>query len=683
MNWKSRTLLLLFIALHFGAKANSAATGVIHYTWVSDSTYQVVFKLTNDCSGNAAPGSIQLCVLNGCNNTSFTTTMHKMPGAIRNNTKPNGAEVGVIYCTPRKDTKCTNPNAQLPGYHEWWYADTVTLPSRCNNWKFRVTYNARNTSKNIATGNMVVEAMLNNQLSLQNSSPVSEVLPNQFVCRNMPFTIELNTTDANNDSLDFVLVQPRTGSTSGCGGTPTNIQSANVNPPLNTTNNPFQTGQTFTLNSSIGKINFTSTGDTGSHTFTIRTDEYRNGVLIGSTWQDFQVYVFSCSIIGPPGSGNTGFVYVDTTIGGVSDTFGNRVVGCANQQLDHYFYLGSTDTTALISVSDIPGQTMPGATITYTGQGTDSVLIHISWKPAMIDAGRHELKLRVSDTACIPPGIVLQFLYTMYVDIPGGVATGNDTAICAHEAIRLYASKNPGYYSGSYTWQMLSGSTGTLSCNNCDVAYGRPAPTASYELTSSVPWCPVVFKDTINVSLLSTPVTYPAVNVAVSPDSNIGQYQQATFVAYNVNCTNPAYQWMKNGKDILGATGIAYSSTQLIDDDIISCRFVCNDSCPNPRDTISNAIKMNVEMGITGVNADNEVNIYPNPANDLLHIALSQEKEELLRVELSDVTGRHLFSTRLLSGTNDIDIAFLTSGVYIVTVYQGVEPLKVSKLYKL
>src|SRR5690606_24608902 len=131
---------------------------------------------------------------------------------------------------------------------------------------------------------------------------------------------------------------------------------------------------------------------------------------------------------------------------------------------------------------------------------------------------------------------------------------------CSRETIRLEPKYPAGFAKGTCLWQMLPGSSGSSFCSNCMVAFGDPSPTATYVVTAAAGWCQSVYTDTITVSTLSTPVTYPTVNVTVAPDSNIWQWLQATFTANVTNCTTPTFQWTKNGKDIPGATAATYSS---------------------------------------------------------------------------------------------------------------------------
>lgn len=677
-------LMLLFAAASWQvAKANNAAAGAIAYTWISDSTYRVVYKLYNDCTGKPAPNTVTLCVYNNCNTNSFSTTMQKVVGNIGSGAA-NGSEI-PIACTPTKPTKCTDVNSVLPGLREWWYADTVTLPSRCNSWKFRVAVDKRITTHNYDTANLLVEASLNNQISLQNSSPQFSIRPTLFVCLNQPFFTNLNATDTDGDSLDFSIVNPVTDSTINCTTTSYNLPAKITTPPINFNNNPIQTNNSFTLNNSTGSIGFTATSDSGYNALTIKTNEYRNGILIGSTLTDMFVYVFRCSNGAVPqlDTYKARRFYIDSIKGGAQrDTLFPGFTACVGTQLDYYFPFRAADSTSLLIIRDNAAASLPGATVTYANQISNKVNVHIRWTPGTNDVGWRNIKFFITDTACRPPGIYLTYEMTVDVYVPSGVSLGNDTAICIHEFVGL-KPKNPGFWNGDYIWEILPGGSGILSCTNCAGTLAKPTPNASVVLTSSASWCAQQYKDTINLSLLSTPVTYPSVNIITNPGNQVWEYLEVNFRANSYNCARPNYQWMKNGKDIAGATANIYSTTTLKDRDTITCRLICNDTCPNPRDIVSNAIVMNVATSANELAKKKGINIYPSPVDDILVIDMPAIKDPTLyHTTISDVMGRVILSSELSVGKNTIDVSTLVSGMYIVDITSDYQPYMVSKILK-
>lgn len=62
------------------------------------------------------------------------------------------------------------------------------------------------------------------------------------------------------------------------------------------------------------------------------------------------------------------------------------------------------------------------------------------------------------------------------------------------------------------------------------------------------------------------------------------------------------------------------------------------------------------------------VNVYPNPANDRITIQTSFASYERTRIRLCDIAGRTVFEDELRSDRQEIDISALNTGVYIILV---------------
>lgn len=644
------------------SRANSAAAGELTYTWVSDSTYAIMFKLYNDCRGNNAASVIEYCAYNTCSGTVFTQMLKPYPGKIQNSTIPNGSEVS-FGCLSQPVTICKDVNSTLPGYTEWWYADTVTLPSRCSNWKFSVTYATRNQNNVTQGGNFYIEATLNNIITHQNSSPTFASLPLLFYCKNQSVTHLLNATDADGDSLVYTTVHPLMAP-SGVYPPVTSKMGINQAHQYNLSNNPFQTNNTYKLDSTKGIITFAGANEEGPATFSIRVDEYRNGIKVGSMLREMQVYIFKCGGGTVPTTYEPVKVrhYTDTLRGADSTNAKYQIIGCAGQEMVWSFNYEFTDTNAKISVSSDADVVLPGSVVTYTGQVSDVVHGHLRWTPTT--TGLHVVNFIIEESVCFPPGVVLRYSHPMEFYVPSGISLGNDTAICAHEAIRLDWQGGYRGYSSDLTWQMLPGSNGTLSCTQCRDAYGNPDPSATYVVTSSAPWCPHIFTDTISVSTLDTPVTFPTVNISVSPSPNIWPGLEAKFTANNSNCAQPAYQWMLNGSDINGATGTTWSSTTLHDSDIISCRLICNDICPSPRDTMSNTILMHVATSVIEMH-ERRASLYPNPNNGTFTLQLNDDS--INRIEIVNIFGQ-VVHTSEVQKIAVLSLPNLVRGIYTIRI---------------
>jgi hypothetical protein len=66
----------------------------------------------------------------------------------------------------------------------------------------------------------------------------------------------------------------------------------------------------------------------------------------------------------------------------------------------------------------------------------------------------------------------------------------------------------------------------------------------------------------------------------------------------------------------------------------------------------------------------NEVNIFPNPASDFITISnLSEKSGSPLLLEITDISGKNVYSGYLVSSENSINISEIPSGLYFVKIF--------------
>jgi gliding motility-associated-like protein len=534
-------MLLLFASISTATRAN--AGGELSYQWLSDSTYRVFFKFFRDCSGSAEPDSQYLCVYNSCTSTSTIVTMYKWTGTLLNGAA-NGSN--ILTACPGSPTRCQSSLSTIPDYREWWYSATVTLP-RCTLWKFATWIIPRNASYNIGSGNLYVEATFNNVAFQGNSSPNFSVKPIPYVCNNKAFTYNNGAIDQDKDSLVTEIINPLTGN--NCSTTPSNIGFISATPSYNIINNPIQTGNSFILNSLTGEYSFTPTSS-GIGTLTVRVKEYRNGIQIGYVMRDIQIQVLNNCVTTPP----TLIVNSATVTGG--NYSNNLMKGCINQQLNFCFDIKSTDTSAMLIVSDNHLISSPSASTNYLHQNDDSVRGCFSWIPSLTDTGLRNLILIVRDSSCKPPGYLPYYTLTIPIYIWPPTIILKDTNICPGSSITLHAKGG-----GSFLWNTLPGGSNvnSMSCTLCTDPIVQPGLTTFYYTESLLtPYCANRF-DTVTVALLSIPLFTPLKDTTTCPN---------TPIKLNLNPTPPAgavykYQW----------TPISFLSNDTISDPIANPPF--------------------------------------------------------------------------------------------------------------
>ncbi len=167
---------------------------------------------------------------------------------------------------------------------------------------------------------------------------------------------------------------------------------------------------------------------------------------------------------------------------------------------------------------------------------------------------------------------------------PQVVNIGNDTSICAGTSIIL----NAGNAGMTYLWS-TGATTQTITVDT----------TATYSVTvRNSQGYPVVDSRLVTVN----PILPVSVAIAATPTGTICSGQSVTFTATPSNGgTTPAYQWLKNGTLIPSQTGATYTSTTLINGDIISAILVSSVKCKSGSPDTSNTVTMSVSAGAAAV----------------------------------------------------------------------------------
>lgn len=479
--------VVLLITLNVLAKklhATHVAGAEISYEWIADSTYRILYKYYHDCRSIIQTSTIEVCYYNSCDGFFNKIVLNKI------NTMPNGVPNGFeldAFC-PGYPTNCTIPSSSLPGYREWWYSGTVTLPSRCDKWTF--FYGSTNTTRTNSATNLqlpgsasplYLEATLDNFNAQGNSTVSFSAKTVPYVCNNVPFVWNDAPYDKNNDSLVFEMIQPLTGGygANACGvpnGTSIPYNTAmGVEPAYNPTTNPFATNNTFRLNFLTGEMTFTPSM-VQNGVIAMRVNEYRNGKIIGSTMREIQITVLNCGGIRQPQTD-----IISSSISAAAYN-GSEIVACIGQPLSFCYKGISTYWNASLTVTDDHGTSLPGASVTYADLNTDSVTGCVSWTPQMSDTGLKIFTARFLDSSCIPPGVKLTRRLTIPIRIFSGISILENVGICPGDSIQL-----TGIGQGSFIWSVLPGGSAlsSLSCTNCANPIAKPNITTSYVLTTS------------------------------------------------------------------------------------------------------------------------------------------------------------------------------------------------------
>ncbi len=482
-----RCIILCFVLLisgNAGAYASHAAGGEITYEWLGGSRYRFYLKFYRDCVGQAIEPTQSLCYYNACNNVDGYVIMQLLN--VLPDGRPNGLEISP-GC-PGNPTNCTDPSSIFPGYREWWYMAEYTLPSQCDYWTFHVSIVDRNASTNLTSGlaRLYIEATLNNRDAPDNSSPYFTVVPVPYICVNSPYTFNNGIVEPDGDSLTFEMIAPRTALI-GCRGYYT-ANNISFQTGLSLTE-PLPTGGTFNFNTTTGEMSFRPVIQ-GANTVSVRVNEYRNGVKIGSVMRDVQIQVLSCNSPGISLIPVAGSVSGGRLNGGV-------VEGGAGQPLQFCYNVVSDSPGRKLVVRDNHQSVIPGSVITYSGQGGNPVQGCFSWSsPLCNDTGLYILSVTVQDTTCDPPGVVTSRTFTLPVYISGNALSDREYVICRGAQIQLHTTAGA---PGSWTVLPDGSPLSSLSCTSCSNPVARPDTTTTYEVVAQSGGCMQTERITVRI----------------------------------------------------------------------------------------------------------------------------------------------------------------------------------------
>ncbi|MGN6567110.1 MAG: gliding motility-associated C-terminal domain-containing protein [Flavipsychrobacter sp.] len=507
------------------AHATHAAGAEITYTWLKDSTYDITYHFYRDCKGIEAPDSVPLCYYNNCDgysNVVYLTKTFKIIGGADNGTE-------VMEGCPGRPTTCAG--GVVPGYQEWWYTKTVTLPSRCDHWTFCHAEGNRNDADNLISSGLTylyVEATLNNKDDQGNSSAYFTVKPVPYICDNIPYTYNNGAFDPNGDSLYFECIIPEQS-------------NGDCTPPFDETyksrfslpSNPLACGSSFVFSSSTGQMSFTPNA-TGAYALTVRVIEYKNisgsWVKVGTVMRDIQVVVLGCNVPNPILSTEASTLTGATMVGGT-------INACATFPL-HFCFDITSDSNAVLVVTDnskyFTTSTKPS--VTYVNELTDSVRGCFSWTPGIKDIGLKVFTVSAKDSDCelIPVPISNTFVIPIYVWPVTKIF--NDTIICNGDSATLTATGG-----GGFVWNVLPGgsSISSMSCTSCTVTTVRPTITTRYTVRSTLNLYCDKNKDTVTVIVLPKPD-----NKRIDTAACIGSTIQLKVTADSVpSAVSTAFTW--------------------------------------------------------------------------------------------------------------------------------------------
>ncbi len=393
------TISLLFCLLTAAqeARASHAMGADLQYQCLGNNTYRIVLRFYRDCAGIDAPTSVTVQLFSPCAGTTSNLTLTKNVTVNCPPGSQNACEVSQLCPSQLSQSACnwTGPGvAPYPGVEVHEYVGNFTFPSACPNWRIRFTECCRNNVitnvQNPAGNNLSIEATVNNTINPATGQPYCNnsvsftSVPVPFVCAQSDVTYNNGAVDVDGDSIVYSLITPL-----GNNYAPMTFNAGwNVNNPVRT--NP---ANSFGFNTSTGQMDFTP-AQQEIDVLAVKIEEYRNGVLIGSTMRDIQVSILNCAITIPAQEPIT-----NVQNGNQVDSLSVQV--CPGTPLQFDILCTDAANHNLIVTSNINAtpSAIPGATMTQIGTG-DTVTARITWTPLPADTGCHDFILYTENDDC-------------------------------------------------------------------------------------------------------------------------------------------------------------------------------------------------------------------------------------------------------------------------------------------
>lgn len=279
--------ILLCFGLALPAKAYHIVGGEMYYDCLGGNEYLITLKLYRDCSGDGAPfdNPLYMAVYNG-DGTLFQSLELPFPGST------------LI------DPDLTNPCMVNPPdvcVEEAIYTRTITLPD--NPLGYDIVY--QRCCRNSTIVNLIFPeqqgatytAHIPDPGSICNSSPRFNSFPPVVICAGYPFNFDHAASDPDGDQLVYEFCRPYQGASFDVPAP--EIPSPPPFPYVTYTGGysegyPLDASPPLVIDSLTGWMEGTP-ASIGQYVVGVCVKEYRDGVLIGEHYRDFQFNVTDCT----------------------------------------------------------------------------------------------------------------------------------------------------------------------------------------------------------------------------------------------------------------------------------------------------------------------------------------------------------------------------------------------------
>ncbi|MBK9633217.1 MAG: hypothetical protein IPO64_01535 [Bacteroidetes bacterium] len=260
-----------------------------------------------------------------------------------------------------------------------------------------------------------------------------------------------------------------------------------------------------------------------------------------------------------------------------------------------------------VSIAAVPsGPICSGTNVTFTATPTNGGAAPVyQWKKNGVNVGSNSVTyssntlvntdkitcVLTSNVACPSgnPATSNQITITVNPNLPVSVSiAANNNGICSGTNVTFTATPTNGGATPVYQWKRNGVNVGANSATYSSTTFAN-GDIITCVLTSNAT-CPTGNPATSNQVIMTVNPNLP-VSVAISANNNpICAGTNVTFTAVPTNGgAAPVYQWKRNGVNV-GANATTYSSSTLVNGDIITCVMTSNATCPTGNPATSNQV---------------------------------------------------------------------------------------------
>jgi hypothetical protein len=276
----------------------------------------------------------------------------------------------------------------------------------------------------------------------------------------------------------------------------------------------------------------------------------------------------------------------------------------------------SNNPICLGGIINFTANNIAGANYNWTGPNNFFSIVQNAQRTNVTttDAGTYYVTAKLNGCVSLPGNVTVSTIQGPTVSV---YASPKDTICAGTNAALVSIPFGIGAQGATYEWYKNGTTTGITTgnyivpnVNNGDIFYVQMLATGS------VCTSPVQSNNVIITVLPATPP--PAATITANPGTDIWPGLNVNFSISNLvnGGNNAGYQWMRNSKNITGATANKWSTTDLKDGDSICLMVTSSNQCAIPKNALSNCLGMKVPTNINPLNLPKgDLYFYPNPNN--------------------------------------------------------------------